>query len=216
MDLTPELFAKVIPCSAVTAGTWHAPLLVGMERYGITATPRRVAAYLAQISHESQRLTRVLENLNYSAARMMTVWPRRFPTLASATPYANNPEKLANQVYANRLGNGDPLSGDGWKYRGRGPKQITGKANYRLMQQLLGLPLLDQPDLLRIPEHGAMAAAAYWDHAGCSALIDAGDFAGVTRAINGGLIGHEDGNEVGLDDRVELYEHACRLLGVDA
>lgn len=214
MDLNPELFAKVIPCSAVTAGTWHGPLLAGMQRYGITASPRRVAAYLAQISHESQRLTRVLENLNYSADRLMVVWPRRFPTLARAAAYANNPEMLANQVYANRLGNGDPLSGDGWKYRGRGPKQITGKNNYRLMQQLLGLPLLDQPDLLRIPEHGALAAAAYWDHAGCSALIDAGNFEAVTRAINGGLIGHEDGNDVGLDDRVELYRHACRILGV--
>lgn len=214
MDLTVDLFARVIPCSDVTAGTWYAPMLVGMQRYGITDKPRRVAAYLAQISHESQRLTRVLENLNYTAARLMVVWPRRFPTLASATPYANSPEKLANQVYANRLGNGDPLSGDGWKYRGRGPKQITGKDNYQLMQRLLGLPLLDQPDLLRIPEHGAMAAAAYWDHAGCSALIDAGNFEGVTRAINGGLIGHEDGNDVGLDDRVELYRHACGLLGV--
>jgi putative chitinase len=215
MDLSVELLARIIPCSIITAETWHAPVMEAMGRYGILAKPRRVAAFLAQVSYESARLTRLVENLNYSAQRLMQVWPRRFPTLASAVPFAHSPEKLANAVYANRMGNGDAVSGDGWRYRGRGPKQITGRNNYSLMQRLLGLPLLDQPDLLRVPAYGALSAAAYWDHAGCSRLIDAGDYVGVTRAINGALIGHEDGNASGLDDRVELYEHACRLLRIE-
>lgn len=209
--LTVDLLARVVPCSYDRAELWLPHLVAAMDRYDID-TLDRVAAFLAQVSYESARLTRIEENLNYTAQRLCVVWPRRFPTLASAVPFAHAPEKLANLIYAGRMGNGEPLSGDGWRYRGRGLIQLTGRDNYRRIGDMLGVDLVSRPELLLQEQYAALSAGAYWCWKRCNALVDAGDFKGVTRAINGGLHGHEDGNTTGLDDRVELYEHARKVL----
>lgn len=225
MNITAPQLAAIVPCTMLTAGVWLPHLLDAMLRWGID-TPHRAAGWLAQISYESRRLASVEENLNYSPQRLMQVWPSRFPSLEEAKRFCYAPEKLANYVYSNRLGNGSFGSGDGWKYRGRGPKQITGRSNYRECGFALGLPLEDNPDLLVEPANGAQAAGWYWHSRGCNALMDRAPFEAITKAkdndffeqvtkkINGGLIGHEDGNDTGLDDRVELYINACRVLGV--
>ena len=122
----------------------------------------RVAAFLAQIAHESQELNRLVENLNYSAAALMSTWPKRFPTLADAEPYARQPERIANRAYANRLGNGAEQSGDGWRYRGRGIIQVTGRGNYHEIGAALALPLDVQPELLEQPANAALSASWFW------------------------------------------------------
>lgn len=133
-------------------------------------TPRRVRHFVAQLCVESVGLTVFQERLNYSAKRLVEVWPKRFPTLAAAAPYANNPEALANKTYGGRMGNTEP--GDGWKYRGRSPLMITGHDNYAAAATLTGLPLLAQPDLLLDAAVGFEVAAAYWHRAGCNQLVD--------------------------------------------
>ena len=135
----------------------------------------------------------LLENLNYSAQRLVQVWPSRFPSLPVAIPYAGNPEKLANFIYANRLGNGPPDSGDGWKYRGRGLIQLTGRGNYQQAATGIGRPLVDQPDLLLQPDVAARSAAFFWKSHGLNELADDrsgdddnADFQMITIRINGG------------------------------
>ena len=126
--------AEVISAAQLTAflpalkgpDAWAGPLNAAMERFEIN-TPPRVAAFLAQVAHESGELARLVENLNYTAARLVAVWPTKFPTVEAAQPYERNPERLANRVYAKRLGNGDTASGDGWRFRGRGLIQLTGR-----------------------------------------------------------------------------------------
>jgi putative chitinase len=141
--------------------------------------------FLAQNLHESALLTRLEENLSYSAARLTQVWPGRFPTPASAQPYARNPRALANKVYGGRLGNVDP--DDGWRYRGRGLIQITGRDNYALTQALTGYPLLQCPDLLLEPEPALRSSLAWWlEMIPQEALADV---ARVTRIVNGGANG---------------------------
>jgi putative chitinase len=168
-----------------------------LERFGIT-TADRLAAFLAQVAHESAGFTRLEENLNYSAKRLTAVWPRRFPTLESAHPYEHQPERLANLVYARRLGNGDADSGDGWRYRGRGLIQLTGRGNYRLCGQALALPLEAEPDQLLQPQIAALAAAQFWHSRGLNELADdrSGDdddedFTRISILINGGREGLE-------------------------
>ena len=126
----------------------------------------------------------------------MQVWPKRFPSEAAAAPYVDHPERLANFVYGKRLGNGDASSGDGYRYRGRGILQITGRSNYAAVGQALGLDLIGNPDLLLQAEHAAMSAAWFWDSRGLNALADdrtddddLEDFTRITRLINGGTAG---------------------------
>lgn len=168
-------------------------LLLGhpwMDQAGIN-TPRRVQHFMAQIAHESGGFTIGTENLNYSALRLTQVWPSHFPTIAAAQPYANAPERLANYIYADanrspgyRLGNTQP--GDGWRYRGRGLIQTTGRDNYRKIGHE------DDPETLADPEVGLRAAIDEWTRTGCNALADRDDIAGITRKINGGQIGLAD------------------------
>jgi putative chitinase len=153
-------------------------------------TPRRWSHFLGQLHHESAGFTRMVENLNYSAKRLTEVWPNRFPTLASAEPYARNPEALANKTYGGRMGNTEP--GDGWKYIGRGLIQLTGRANYRLYGELLGLPLEEDPNLAHWPEPAARIAAAFWSRNNLNALADKDDLTAITRKINGGTAGLAD------------------------
>lgn len=224
--LTIPQFAAAVPCSIMTAKTWHEHIVAAMERWGID-TVHRQAGFIAQMAHESRNFSSFEENLNYRPERLMAVWPSRFPRVEIAKRYSYAPQRLAENVYGGRLGNGPEGTGDGWKYIGRGPKQITGKDNYRACGEALGLPLLEDPSLLTRPEHGAQAAGWFWHRAGCNELMDRAPFEEITKArdndffelvtrrINGGLIGHEDGNDSGVDDRVEHYQLALRVLTGD-
>jgi putative chitinase len=166
-------------------------------RWGID-TFREVASFLANISVESAGLTRLEENLNYSAKRMAEVWPSRYavdPKAKVKTPnalansLANNPEKLANNVYANRMGNGPPASGDGWRYRGFGPKQLTGKDNQSAFASAVGMRVEDVPAFLRTPEGGMMSAGWFWKANNLDAKAATPGVEDDRRAINGGVIG---------------------------
>jgi putative chitinase len=191
--LSAEQLAAIMP--RVDAEKWADPLNEAMARF-LVNTPQRAAQFLAHVAHESDECRRLTENLRYTAARLCQVWPKRFRTLDGAAAYANNPEKLANFVYANRMGNGDEASGDGWRYRGRGLMQITGRANYRECANALGLLLVNRPELLEQPVPAALAAAWFWESRGCNALADSNagdnddeDFVRITVLINGGRNG---------------------------
>lgn len=201
---TEQQLAAAARCPIARATRWHPHLSRAMQRFGIS-TRARAAAFIAQLGHESGGLLRVEENLNYSADRLLQVFERHF-TVDQARAYARQPARIANRAYANRMGNGDERSGDGYRYRGRGPIQITGADNYRWMGELLGLPLLERPDMLLEPEHGAASAAAYWRGRGLNALADAGDIVGMTKKINGG--------RTGLADRTDRWNGAKAALGV--
>lgn len=191
--LSEAQLAAIMP--RANAARWTDPLNEAMARFAI-ATPDRGAAFLAHVAHESDECTQLTEDLRYSAARLCEVWRKRFPTLDRATPYAHHPEKLANCVYANRMGNGDERSGDGWVYRGRGLFSLTGRANYREAGEALGILLERHPELLEQPIPAALTAGYFWQSRGCNALADchAGDdededFRRITVLINGGTTG---------------------------
>ncbi len=158
--------------------------------FGITKNPRRMAHFLAQILHESGGFTQVVENLNYSGNRLTVVFPSRFPSLASTRPYAKNPTALANFVYGSRLGNTEV--GDGWKFRGRGLIQLTGKSNYQRIGSAFDVDLVTSPDDILKPELLLITAAEFWRQAKCNQLADRDDIMAVTKAINGGLNGLVD------------------------
>lgn len=178
-------------------------LVAAMEEFHIT-TPARGAAFLAQVCHESNGLRSWVESLNYRADRLMQVWPRHFPTQLAAKRCAGHPERIANRVYAGRMGNGPEASGDGWRYRGRGPLQVTGRASYRQCGRRLCLPLEAEPDRVSTPETGFRVAGAYWSDRCLNALADAGDFEAITRKINGGITGQAQ--------RLALYRQAEEAL----
>ncbi len=156
-------------------------------RYGI-ATPQLVAHVMAQISHECGAGRDITENLNYTASRMMQVWPSRFPTLASAQPYAGNPRTLANKVYNGRMGNRTG-SDDGWNFRGRGGAQTTGREGYERVKKATGLNVVAHPELLIDPAHFLHCAVSEFINCGCLPYAKADDVVGVTRRLNGGTIG---------------------------
>ncbi len=175
------------------------------DRFAINAAPIRLHFFLAQIGHESGGLTVTSENLNYRAERILQVWPRRFADIDEARPCAGNPERLANKVYSKRMGNGPPESGDGWRFRGRGYIQITGRDAYDEIGRISGLALLDQPDLAAEPANALLTACAFWQWKDLNALSDGRDFTRVTRRINGGTNG--------LRDRKAWLDKVRRLLG---
>lgn len=208
-ELTSSQLSAIMP-ACPDAESWTAALNVAMAQFDIT-TACRMAAFLAQLAQESGQLTRLAENLNYTASRLMQVWPARFPTLDKARLYERNPEKLANYVYAKRLGNGDETSGDGWRYRGRGLIQLTGRGNYRSAALGIGQPLEEQPELLEQPGPAALSAAWFWKSHGLNELADdrnededTEDFKTITRRINGGT--------VGLKERIAFWEKAKAVL----
>jgi putative chitinase len=151
--------------------------------------PTRAAMFLAQLAHESEEFARSEENLNYSPDAVALTWPSRFASIAQAEPFARNPQRLANLVYAGRLGNGDQASGEGWRYRGRGWIQITGRDNYRAAGLYLGVDLLSRPDLAATPEFAGRTAAWFWRTRGLNEPADRGDVEGCTRRIQGELGG---------------------------
>lgn len=180
-----------------TAGLFTPHLYATAVKWGVSVAALPMS--LAQLAHESALFERAVENLNYTSAKQIRkTWPRRFANNSAAVAFVRKPERLANFVYANRLGNGDAASGDGWKYRGRGLIQVTGKDNYRDAGESLGLPLLEEPELLEEPVHAADAAGWFWKQRDLNQFWDMVTYC--TRAINGGLNG--------LPDRIRLYERA--------
>jgi putative chitinase len=173
---------------------------VFFPQYRIT-TALRLAHWFAQFSHESMGFSRLEENLNYSAVRLMQVWPKRFPTIADAVVCANNPERLGNKVYGGRMGN--DLPGDGWKYRGRGPG-LTGKDNYAACERRTGLPLLDHPEFASKPEHFVHIACDFWANCGANEFADGDNLRAITKAINGG--------EIGLVERSKILGRIERVM----
>lgn len=159
------------------------------SKYGINSNAL-IAQIMAQISHECGAGTEVVENLNYSAERLMEVWPSRFPTMVSAHAYANNPRILANKVYNGRMGN---LIGtdDGWNFRGRGATQTTGREGYGKLGQKVNMPLLLSPDTINNPEHFLECGVADFILCGCLEPAQKDDIRGVTLKLNGGYIGLE-------------------------
>lgn len=175
-----------------------------LEEYQIN-TPRRIAAFMAQCGHESGGFVFLSENLNYSAQGLMRTFAKYFPDQSTAMAYARNPEKIANRVYANRMGNGDEASGDGFRYRGRGLIQVTGKDNYFWFASSLEITPEEAAEYMQTFEGAAQSACWYWETASLNKLADAGDILTMTKRINGGTIG--------LEDRKKHYEHALHVLG---
>ena len=180
---------------------WLEPLTAAFHRFDIS-TPERQAAFIGQCAHESGNFKTLQENLNYSAKGLNATWPSRFPSEEAAQPFHRNPEKIANKVYSGRMGNTE--EGDGWKYRGRGLIQLTGKDNYRLASDALGVDFAANPDLVLTREYAALTAAWYWNKRGLNKEADAKDFTGMTKKINGGTIG--------LADRVAHINTALNVL----
>jgi putative chitinase len=193
--MTPDQLAASVGCDLTTAQAWLAPLQDAMQAFHIDS-PVRQAAFLAQIGVECEGLRVLEEDLDYSALELLREWPTHFTpetaqTLGRTAVHPANQRAIANIAYADRMGNGPVSSGDGWRFRGRGCIQLTGRANYRSCTAAIGKPLMLQPDLLaQNPATAALAAAWYWDAHSCNALADANTddaFALLTRRINGGL-----------------------------
>lgn len=192
--------------AAHDAAQYIGPLEVTLPRFGITASRRRLAHFFAQVLHESGCLRFDMENLNYSADALRRVFPRHFPTQAEAEAYARQPERIANRVYANRMGNRAESSGDGWRYRGRGLIQLTGRTNYTAFAAWVGDDRVPhEPDLVAT-EYAVHSAVFFWDRHGLNRLADRDDIVAVTRKINGG--------ENGLSHRRELLHKASGLLAM--
>jgi putative chitinase len=211
-----DALAAMAPSSAAVSTPWARPLADAMQVHGID-TARRAAAFLAQVLHESAGFTRLQEDLRHPPERLVHLWPRHFhlphapaPGREDAAPYACRPEALANRVYAGRLGNGPAESGDGWRYRGRGLLQLTGRANYTRASEALGVDLVQDPELLLLPEFAARAAAWYWSTIDGNALADAGTEEGFEQ-ITIGIEGSLDG----IGERLALWSRARAVLGDD-
>tara|TARA_Y100001937_G_C7041596_1_gene294823 strand:+ start:251 stop:877 length:627 start_codon:yes stop_codon:yes gene_type:complete len=185
---------------------WHTQLNEILPGWEIN-TERRVAAFIAQCGHESMGFTRLIENLNYSSKALNAVFPKYFKNAGrDAEEYHRQPEKIANVIYANRMGNGDTDSGEGWRYRGRGIIQITGKNNYTNCSQELfsDETLLENPDLLCEVYYAIHSACWYWKETNLNKYADDEDLKTMTRKINGGYIG--------LEDRIKHYNHAIEVI----
>lgn len=186
---------------------WYESLNMILPDYEIT-TPPRVAMFIAQCAHESGGFRAIKENLNYRAASLRKLFPKYFPDDAIAQRYANMPNKqeaIANRIYANRMGNGDEASGDGYRYCGRGLIQLTGKNNYTMFAGSIDVPVEELPDYLSTFEGAVQSACWFWEMNNLNKWSDAGDVLTVTKKINGGTIG--------LEDRIKHYNHALHVLG---
>ena len=183
---------------------WHEALDQLLDDYEIN-TPLRVAHFIAQCAHESGNFVFIKENLNYKAASLQKIFSKYFPTAELAQQYANRPERIANRIYANRMGNGPEASGDGSRYCGRGLIQLTGKDNYTFFAGSLNIPVEEASDYLATFEGAAQSACWFWEQNNLNRFADVNDTKGLTRAINGGYIG--------LEDRISHTEHALHILG---
>lgn len=197
MLVSKELLIGGGVCDEAMADKWADSLSATCERFEIN-TPLRIAGFLSQIAHESGGLKFVSENLHYRASSLMAVWPSRFPNADVANAYAMQPEKIANRAYCDRMGNGDEASGDGWKYRGRGLIQLTGKDNYAAFSMKCDNEALTKPELVAEPDLAAESAGWFWSTRNLNNYADEGNVEGMTRRINGGTNG--------LDDRQAHYD----------
>ena len=177
-----------------------------LPKYGISESRQRLAHFFAQVLHESGSMRFDMENLNYSAKALRSVFGKYFKTKQQAEKYARQPEKIANRVYANRMGNGNEASGDGWKFRGRGLIQLTGKKNYRAFAKWIGDDaIMDDPDLVA-SSYAVQSAVYYWERNNLNRLADKDDINAVTKKINGG---HN-----GIAHRKDLLNKANGLLAM--
>jgi putative chitinase len=208
--LTKELLIQIFPQAAkTTIGlddlVWQLQVALNslIDDFGHNSLYRQ-AAFLAQTGHESASFTAVRENLNYSADGLRKIFSKYFPTDELAAQYARQPEKIANRVYANRMGNGNEASGEGWKFRGRGLIQLTGKNNYVACGADIGKDLVSDPSWLESPEGAVKSALWYWNKNSLNTYADVEDIRGMTKRINGGYNG--------LDERIAYYEKAKKAL----
>ena len=183
---------------------WVDALNETFARFNLT-TNNQKAMFIGQCSHESGNFRLLQENLNYKAATLMKLWPKRFPSLEFAKQYEKNPKKIANSVYASRMGNRDEASGDGYRFRGKGLVQLTGHSNHFHAGKALGVDFVMQPDLVATPKYAALTAGWFWETHKLNPPADALDYTKVTKIINGGTIG--------LDDRIKHVQHALAVLG---
>ncbi len=202
-NFTKDQLKEMIPKNPYL-DNWYKAVSEILPEYQIN-TPQRVAAFLAQCAHESGGFIFLKENLNYKAASLRKVFPKYFPDDATASAYANKPEKIANRVYANRMGNGDEASGDGWRYCGRGLIQLTGKDNYTFFAASLDIPVEEAAEYLQTFEGAVQSACFFWEQNNLNQWADKGDILTLTKRINGGTIG--------LEDRQKHYQHALHIFG---
>lgn len=206
MNLTLAQLQQLLPKNPYVK-QWHHALEQLLPDYEIN-TAQRIAAFIAQCSHESAGFTALKENLNYKAATLRKIFPKYFPTDEIANDYASRPDKqaaIANLVYANRMGNGSPESGDGYKFCGRGLIQLTGRDNYSWFAASLNISVEEASEYLQTFEGAAQSACWFWETNNLNRWADAGDIVMLTKKINGGTIG--------LEDRKKHYEHALHVLG---
>jgi putative chitinase len=198
MALTAEKLQKLH-----IGAEWVDALNETFSRFDITSNNQQ-AMFIGQCSHESGNFKLLSENLNYKAATLMKLWPKRFPTLEVANQYAGNARAIANKVYADRMGNRDEASGDGYRFRGKGLVQLTGYSNHFHAGKALGVDFVMQPDLVATPKYAALTAGWFWSTHKCNPPADALDYTKVTKIINGGTIG--------LDDRIKHVQMALAVL----
>jgi putative chitinase len=207
MELTLQQLKQLLPKNPYVE-QWHSALAQLLPDYEIN-TPQRIAAFIAQCAHESGGFTALKENLNYRPATLRKIFPKYFPDDTIANDYCSRPNKqeaIANRVYANRMGNGDEQSGDGYKYCGRGLIQLTGKDNYTWFAESLEISAEEASEFLATFEGAVQSACWFWESNNLNQWADKGDIVTLTKRINGGTIG--------LEDRIKHYEHALHVLGV--
>ena len=203
-EFTAEMLAQCIKKNK-NPQEWYEGLCNQLPQFAIV-TPARVAGFISQCQHESADFTALSENLNYSAKGLAGTFRKYFPSEAEATPYARKPEKIANRVYANRMGNGADASGDGFKFRGRGLVQLTGRANYtQCSKDVFGDDCLVQnPDLVCEPEYAVLSACWFWHKNRLNDICDKGDVVLLSKRINGGTLG--------LADRIHHWNECIELF----
>lgn len=205
-------------CNDAAVDKWFRPIQAAMNEFEIK-TSNAIAAFLANIGVESGNLEKLVENLNYRAERLAVVWPNRYAIdpkakvkapNAKAKALGGNPEAIANDCYAHRMGNGSPESGDGWKFRGRGLIQLTGKEQYDKCGQALGVDLVVQPHRLEEPIGAALSAAWFFKKEGIIEVADSGNFSKVVKMVNGAVPGPNNHGDL----RMSRYLAAKRELEV--
>lgn len=222
-DLTAKDLSVCVGCEIKVAEVWLPYFQSILPNFEIN-TPARIAAFLSQVGHESGGLIHLEENLNYSAEGLANTWPKRYAQTDQNGVYAKNkvgrylpstlalkiarkPVLIASYTYANRMGNGSVESQEGWKFRGRGILQLTGKSNYAELTLNTGIDFVSNPDLLKEPAYALISACFFWKSNNLNRFADKKDILSLSKAINGGIIG--------LEHRKALYDKACKTLQVD-
>lgn len=204
MQISTAQLQQIIPSNPYVS-QWADALTKILPDYGID-TAQRVSGFLAQCAHESAGFTALSENLNYRKESLRRVFGKYFASDTLAEQYAHKEPMIANRVYANRMGNGDEASGDGYRYCGRGLIQLTGKDNYQAFAESVEMSVEDVPAYLATFEGAVQSACWFWETNNLNQYADKNDIVTMTKRINGGTIG--------LEDRIKHYEHALHVFGV--